>query len=162
MPISLQDLGSIGEFVGAVAVVVSLIYLAVQIRQNTRAVRAYSFHAATDSFNLLNTTIAHDESLARIFRLGSEELGNLNEDERVRFNFLFLGALRVFETLYYQNKQGTGDPALWTAETSTMIALLTAPGGREWWESNPLSITLEFRNFVEAEILTKAPGEGAA
>ena len=142
--------------------VVSLVYLAVQIRQNTRAVRASSFHGVTDSFNLLNTTIAHDESLARIFRVGSESLAKLNEDERVRFSFLFLGAFRVFETLYYQNKQGTGDPALWTAEMGTMVALLSGLGGREWWTSNPLSFTPEFRRFVEREILTKVPGMGAA
>ena len=158
---TLDQLGNIGELVGGAAVVVSLIYLAIQIRQNTRAVRAASFHAVTDSFNLLNTTIAHDESLARIFRLGSEDLGKLNDDERVRFNFLFLGALRVFETLYYQNKGGTGDPALWIAETSTMIALLTTPGGREWWESNPLSLTPAFRMFVETKILTKGRSTGA-
>jgi len=40
---SLEDLGNIGEFVAAVSVVVSLIYLAVQIRQNTRSVRASTY-----------------------------------------------------------------------------------------------------------------------
>jgi hypothetical protein len=133
---------------------VSLVYLAVQIRQNTRAVRTSSFHAVTDSFNLLNTAIADNESLARVFRLGTEGLGNLNEDERVRFNFLFLGAIRIFETLYYQNKQGIGEPALWRAEIETMTALLGTPGGREWWGSNPLSLTPEFRAFVETEVLS--------
>ena len=157
-----EAIGAIAELFGALGVIATLGYLAVQIRQNTRAVRASSFHAVTDSFNLLNTTIAHDESLARIFRIGTESLGNLKEDELVRFNFLFLGASRIFETLYYQNKQGTGDPALWAAETSTITALLTTSGGREWWASNPLSLTPEFRKFVESEILANAPGEGAA
>ena len=37
---TLQDLGGLGEFIGAVAVVVSLIYLAVQVRQNTGALNS--------------------------------------------------------------------------------------------------------------------------
>jgi hypothetical protein len=143
-------------------VVVSLVYLAVQIRQNTRAVRASSFHGVTDSFNLLNVTIARDESLARIIRIGGESLSNLTEDERVRFGFLLLGVFRVFETLYYEKKQGTGDPALWTAEVGTMVALLAGPGAREWWASNPLSFTPEFRRFVELEILAKVRATGAS
>ena len=41
-------LGNSGEFVGAIAIVVTLIYLAVQIRQNTSAVRASSFQSGVD------------------------------------------------------------------------------------------------------------------
>ena len=43
---TLEDLGNIGEFVGAVAVVVSLLYLAVQIRQNSRLLRSAASQAA--------------------------------------------------------------------------------------------------------------------
>ena len=107
----------------------------------------------TDSFNLLNVTIAHDEPLARIFRVGSENLSELTADEQVRFSFLLLAAFRIFETLYFQNKQGTGDPALWAAERGTMVALLSGPGALEWWESNPLSFTPEFRAYVKQEVL---------
>jgi hypothetical protein len=46
---SLEDLGNVGEFVAAVAVVVSLIYLAFQIRQNTRWLRASLKQSITDS-----------------------------------------------------------------------------------------------------------------
>jgi hypothetical protein len=53
----------------------------------------------TDSFNHLNATIAHDESLARIFRIGSADLDELTDDERVRFSFLFLGAFRIADAL---------------------------------------------------------------
>jgi hypothetical protein len=133
-----------------------LAYLAIQIRQNTRAVRTSTFHAVTDSFNYLNATIAHDESLARIFRVGSGNFSELTADEQVRFSFFFLAAFRIFETLYYQNRQGTGDRALWAAEGGTMIALLSGPGALEWWDSNPLSFTPEFRTYVEREVLKRA------
>jgi hypothetical protein len=80
---------------------------------------------------------------------------------RFRVSFLFLGAFRIFETLYYQNQQGTGDRALWAAEVVTMKALLNGPGGLEWWGSNPLSFTPEFRAYVDHEVLVRRSAEGA-
>ena len=46
---TLQDLGSLGEFVGALGVVISLIYLARQMRLNTTSIRAASFNAMTEN-----------------------------------------------------------------------------------------------------------------
>ena len=57
---SLQDLGNIGEFIGAVGVVASLIYLALQIRQNTKAVRRTAHISAVDAFNDFNSLVARD------------------------------------------------------------------------------------------------------
>ena len=149
---TIQDVGSIGELVAAVATVATLAYLATQIRQNTRATRATSHQAATDSFNALNTLIAHDPSLARIYRVGREGLVNLTEDERVQFDFLFLAAFRVFETIYYQSKVGTLEEQLPQIEESSVALLLGSPGGREWWEENPFAFSPEFRRHVDEQI----------
>lgn len=46
---SISDLGSLGEFIGSIAVLVTLIYVALQIRHNTHATRAASHHAITDA-----------------------------------------------------------------------------------------------------------------
>ncbi len=46
---SISDLGSLGEFIGSIAVLVTLIYVALQIRYNTHATRAASHHAITDA-----------------------------------------------------------------------------------------------------------------
>jgi len=47
--VSISDLGSLGEFIGSIAVLVTLIYVALQIRYNTHATRAASHHAITDA-----------------------------------------------------------------------------------------------------------------
>ena len=58
--LTLGQLGSLGEFLAAIATLATLIYLAVQIRQNTRATRAASHHAITDSTNQGNLSITRD------------------------------------------------------------------------------------------------------
>ncbi len=150
-----MDFGNVSELVAAIATIATLAYVAIQIRQNTRALKSASFHGVTDSFNQINNTIAHDESLARIYRLGSQDLGQLTDDERVRFSFLFLSAFRVHETLYYQRRNRIGEVQLWEAEKATMVALLSGPGTRAWWQANPLSFTPIFREFVAREILPR-------
>ena len=149
---TIQDFGSIGELVAAVATIATLAYLATQIRQNTRAIRATSHQAATDSFNALNTLIAHDPALARIYRVGSDGLARLTEDERVQFNFLFLAAFRVFETIYYQSKVGTLEEQLFAVERNSVGFLLRSSGGREWWEENEFAFSPEFFEHVEQQI----------
>ena len=149
---TIQDFGSIGEFVAAVATIATLAYLALQIRQNTRAVRATSHQAATDSFNALNTLIAQDPSLARIYRVGREGLAGLTEDERTQFGFLFLAAFRVFETVYYQSKVGTLEDQLPAIERNSVAFLLGSPGGRQWWEENPFTFSPEFREHVDEQV----------
>lgn len=110
--VTIQDLGSLGEFVAAVATLATLGYLAVQIRKNTLAVRAGSHHAVSDSFITVNSWPARDPALARLWRVGGNNLDDLSEDERVQFGFIMLSAFRVYETTYYQNQVGTGEKQL--------------------------------------------------
>ena len=79
-----QVLGNFGEFVGAIGVVATLAYLAVQIRQNTRETQSASHHAITDSINQGNIAIAQDAELAQIWMAGCTDRGSLTDVERER------------------------------------------------------------------------------
>ncbi len=56
--------GAVGEILGAIAVFVSLIYLAVQTRNNTRALRSSAFHQVRESFSQVSLAMAEDPDLA--------------------------------------------------------------------------------------------------
>ena len=62
---NILELGAIGELVGGVAVMVTLIYLAVQVRQNTKIVRASSMQAPTDSSSTFLTSITRSSTLTK-------------------------------------------------------------------------------------------------
>jgi hypothetical protein len=120
---TLQDLGSIGELLAAVATIATLAYLSVQIRQNTRALRASSHHAVTDSFNHINMALGQDPTLGRVFRKGNAGLAELTEDERITFGFIHLSVFRVFETLFYQREIGTAEEQLFQSELRSLDAV---------------------------------------
>ena len=147
-----EAIGAIGEIVGAIAVVLTLGYLAVQIRQNTRAVRAASHHAVTDSFNRINAVIGADASVGRIVRIGRTGIDNLTEDEQVSLGYLYLSFFRVFETLHYQHEIGTVDEQSFQSEERSLYAALSYPGVREWWLVNTYGFSPGFRSHVDQVI----------
>jgi hypothetical protein len=146
---TIENLGNVGEFVAAIATLITLAYLAVQIRQNTRAVRAVSHHSVTDSFNHINAIIGTDPAAARIFRLGLDGLENLDEDEQFSFAFLMLSYLRVFETLFYQRDIGTAEEQLYESEHNSLRWVFGYRGARDWWRSNEISFSPEFRAHID-------------
>ena len=145
-------LGSVAELLGTLLVLVSVLYLAVQVKQNTNAVKAASHHAVTDTFNSVSSLIAQDTDVARRWRLGNEQSPDLTEDERVSYGFMCIMYTRVFETIYYQRKMGTMEEQLFVAEEQTLKWGLSQPGYIEWWESNPISFSGEYREYVNSLI----------
>ena len=90
--------------------------------------------------------------MARIWRCGLAGLDNLDEDEATSFSYMALANMRIFETLYYQYKTGTMEEKLFEAELNTLKWAVTNPGFRTWWFANPISLSAEFREFIEGLI----------
>jgi hypothetical protein len=72
---NLNDLANLGQIIGAVAVVVSLIYVAYQIRQNTNAVRAATAQSVHEHFASWYHLLASDESLSQVVIDGLKDYG---------------------------------------------------------------------------------------
>jgi hypothetical protein len=147
--VTIQDLGSIGELVAAIATVATLIYLALQIRHNTQATRSSSFHAISDSMNHVNLSVAQTPELARIWVAGSADRSSLSDEERHQYDLILLSYFHVFETVHYQARVGAGEKDLVVAEERSLTALLATPGVRSWWDENPYAFGPEFRSYLE-------------
>ena len=144
-----QILGNFGEFAGAIGVVFTLAYLALQIRRNTEATQAASHHAITDSLNQGNIAMATDPELTQIYLTGLADRASLSEVERQRFDSLFLAYFHVFDTLFFSSSNGTGAQSLLLAEEKGFSHLMNLPGLYSWWQDNPFAFTPEFRSYME-------------
>jgi hypothetical protein len=149
---TLEELSYLSQIVGVVAVLASLIFVGLQVRQNTKALKATSHHAITDSFNVINTLIMSDPKVARRWRLGLAGAEGIDEDERSSIDMMMLGYMRIFETLYYQYKSGTMEAKLFEAELNTLKWAVTNPGFVAWWPNNPISLSAEYRTFIDGLI----------
>jgi hypothetical protein len=148
---TLQDLGNIGEFIAAIGVIVSLVYLATQIRQNTRAVRSSASHAITDARVDFLKSISDNPEVSQMFFSGLSDREALDPAERTRFDIMMTRFMATMENYHYQNRQGAMDPEQWTRVLGVLRRFMSTPGGQAWWSSRPRT-DLAFDRFLDQEV----------
>ena len=132
----LQSLGNIGEFVGAIGVVVSLVYLAQQMKQYTRSVRAASFNSMVqNSIGLLEHSF-RDPEFAVFLERAERDPGGLSRAERLRWDAYMTAVYRHFGNLVYQHRVGALDHLMWVSYQATLKQHLRSPAWASWYEEN--------------------------
>jgi hypothetical protein len=116
----LENLGNIGDFVGGVAVVFTLIYLALQVRQNSAIVRANARAQTNQALSEFRQFIASDPNTLRIHHASAEEFEALPPDEQRQYLYLLGYMFRSGEFIYGQyvdgsslNRLGSGSRRRW-------------------------------------------------
>ena len=150
-----EAIGAVGELLGATAVLVTLVYLARQIKQNTQEVRSSNYHGITDSFNDLNIVVATNADVARIFEAGNRSYSTLTTEDQTQYSFLVHASIRVWDVLHYQSHHGTGDKTLWDAEKQSLEIMLRPQGAREWWRNRPFRFSAAFESYVDRTVIPK-------
>ena len=146
---SIADLGSLGEFVSSVAVLFTLIFLTLQMRQNTRAVRTATAAELTSQWLTNATSGATSATLSGAFDRveGAETL----TVEGGRHVFFFMaGLLKTTEFAHYQWTQGNLAEQLWKTHESTMKAMVATPYFEELWATQQGWYTDQFRAFIDS------------
>ena len=146
---SIADLGSLGEFVSSLAVLFTLIFLTVQMRQNTRAVK-FSTAAEMTSQWLTNAT-SGATSPPLIDAMGRvNEAGTLLVQGGQHVFFFTASALKTTEFAHYQWNEGNLDERLWKTHESTMEGLVEAAYFNELWAVQRNWYTNEFQAYIES------------
>ena len=150
---TLSELSDLAQIIGAVAIIVSILYLAVQIRQNTQALRLSVHHALSDSHAHYNLLLAQDSNLAKVFRAGAADLAALSVDDRDRFDRLLWHVFIQIEDAYYHFREGALPSPLSERLSKVLPAWLDQPGLRSWFESRKHLMSDEFVRHIEADVL---------
>ncbi len=153
---TIQDLGSLGELIAAIATIVTLAYLAIQIRQNTTAVRASSLHSASQFSVGFAESLYRDPELGLLFDRGCENLQSLSEAEQARYYFIMLGFARMAQSNHYQFELGLIGEDIFSGHRESILLTLEQPGARQWWEENAARFSGRFRAFIDSELDRRA------
>jgi hypothetical protein len=164
--VTLEDLGNIGEFVGAIGVVTSLIYLALQIRQNSSQIseNTNSVLGSVESDDARRSSdflqsLAENPGLARIWRLGHAEPATLSEDEGTQFVMLMGAAFYRLAGSFGQYKRGLLSADSWEPYDRLISRYLHSPAVLEWWSRGDVPFSRSFIDYVEARIPGGSAGE---
>jgi len=147
---NLESLANLGEIIGAIAVVVSLIYLAVQVRQNTRAQQAENFSRALDRVAAMQATLSRDPDISVIFSKGVSDPSNLTTGERLQFTWAMYELFGAFEFMFLASKENSIPEEFWQRWSSAVAWWLTFPGVQSWWNVRPIPFTGSFTSYVES------------
>lgn len=156
----LQALGNIGEFVGAVGVVVSLVYLALQLRQNTSSVRASSFNSMIQNSIRLLEHAFRDSEFAAFLARAEADPSTLTAGERVRWDSYMTAVFRHFGNLVYQNRVGALDRQMWESYRRDLKEHLRSPHWVDWFNDHRLVFSESLVGEV-ACLVEEIRGEGA-
>ena len=150
---TLETLGNVGDFVGGIAVIVTLAYLAVQIRRSTRATRVATLQQWVAMAATVNSTLSASPDFARLYREGCENYEDLQPHERSQFMAFMFQNFNLFESLFLQAQHGEVDDAFFEAKMSTMLGGFAHLGVRQWWNKYAApNFDPRFRQFVERRL----------
>ena len=144
-----EALGAIGEVVAAVVVALTLIYLAIQLRQSNRATHAATMQAANDSFVNINLAIISDDALLKAIS-GTEN--PQSSEDKAKYHVIMLSMQRVRETMFMLAKAGTTDQRGWERLKPQIRSGLKNDYARAWWKSNSHAFTREFAAYMDGEV----------
>ena len=151
-------IGAIGEIIGALAVVITLAYLAIQIRQNTKVAQASTRQGVTNSAMEGGKFIAECPDIAVFLqKLNSGE--ELEPHELMRLNALAYFSTRNWENIHYQYLQGMLTENEWAAFRKNLKILYQGKLWQDYWDREKEIYTDIFKKEIEALLKEIAVGE---
>ena len=155
-----EMLAAMGQVTAAVIGIPSLIYVATQIRHQTKERQQAAVHALTEQWGNLTSSLHDNAEMAAIFVRGLHSFDQLEGIAKVRFSAFFNRFMNVFEGMYFSHREGILIDSSWGAIERTLEDIVANPGFREWWATRRRWHTLEFADVVD-QMMTKA-GQGKA
>jgi len=152
----LATLAQLGEFVGGLFVVVSLVYLAYQVRQNTISMQAENYARVLERLSMLQSNLSSDGELNRIVVVGAQKPEALTPMERMRLSWSLYELIGAAEFVFHQDRQGALPHEVWERWKATLVWWLSNPGIQKWWAARPSPFSASFEALAD-EIIRTAP-----
>lgn len=121
-------ISAVSQLVGSIAVVISVLYLAVQLRSSTRVARVAAMDAAATALRDVTKPFMENAELARIWRVGLEHLDSLSKEDQARFFHAAHQFLKALETIHYHYVYGLLDAQLWEGWKDLLQHYVATPG----------------------------------
>jgi hypothetical protein len=143
----IMELGAIGELVGGAAVLVTLVYLVIQIRQNTSQVRLSTATAMIANIQAaLEPVYEHFDTFDR----GLDDDADLPGRDARMFSLLMLRIFHALQNSYYQQIEGALGSDWYLVHLNAISAFTHRLGGLRWWNENREKFAEDFREKVDS------------
>jgi len=151
--LNLQDIGSLGEFLAAIATIATLFYLALQIRQSTRTTQASAHDAILAQWREhLRETFTTNSTNLDVWRKGLSDLESLDASDKARFTFIISQEQLFIENMIHQHERGNIDSDLLQPWLDYFSREVRTPGGTAWWKMASPVLNPAFVKTMQAHL----------
>lgn len=144
-----EAIGAVGEILGAIAVIATLIYLAKQIRQNSQAVQVSALRDTTEQWNRWSEVLANSTELADIVARGNKSYKQLPEADSLRYGAyvqMFFDCTESYRALVSEHRVQKDLDVL----ESIVRRRICETGFSEWWSENQRDYDAEFIEWINS------------
>lgn len=144
--------GAVGGIIAGIALIVTLIYIARDLRHNAQATHAAMYQANVANTIAILTPIVTNPEVAASALQGLNDTSQGSEVDQFRQHCARLMTVRHYDNLLYQYNLGTLEKSQWDGYAHTLDSWLQRPGYRGWFEKNGHFFSDELRAWVDARL----------
>lgn len=152
----------VATYASVVAVVISVVNLASQVRRHTQSLYSQNYAKALDRIAAVQSRLGTEPTASGIFSRGVRDASCLDPAERIQLTWILYEIFGSFEFMFEEARRGTIPPQVWDRWAATLAWWISLPGVRAWWQSKPAPFTEGFSKFVETRIEKPAHDSAAA
>jgi hypothetical protein len=149
MKFKLTEWAHVAEIIGAVAIIISLLYVSIQMKDTTRAIKSTATNDAATAMQAWYLTVGGDEQTSRVFYNGMTAPDALSKEEMFQFIMITHAAFLGFQNSFELAEQGTLDMDIQRSITNTVIATKDLPGFEIYWRQRGPLFNHGFQKFIE-------------
>lgn len=157
---SLEEVFYIAQIAGSAAVVVSLFYVGLQLRQNTLQLRRGAGDATLTQSSAFRLAIVNSREVAELWTRGLADTETLDAADTLRVEMLFAERAWIGYHGWDRSRHGLTMKGQWErAGLTALVSLLSSRRGREWWAGNKLRFPPQYAADVDKGIAKAASGK---
>jgi hypothetical protein len=147
--VELQEWASVAEIVSGIAVIVSLIYVGLQVNHSTSAIRSAAASDATTAMQSWYLEMGRNRQASDIWFNAMRSVEPLPAHDEFQFLMSMHTAILGMQNSYLLAKEGTLDDEFREAVTTAIVAVKDLPGMQRYWKQRRGFLHTEFAEYVD-------------
>ncbi len=144
-----ETAGVIAEIIAAIAVVVTLWYLAVQLKQSTELAKAELEVQFGVTWAEMHDNMIQNPGLAKAYDLAESNWSEMSDEDVRTYLWFVAKSFHILEGMYRQHRRGLMSQDVWEPYDRYIFGVLQIDAVRGWWQSDGLLVSYEFKDHVE-------------
>ena len=150
MKFNLKKFALLVEIIGGISIIISLIFVGIQLRENSKATRSATAAATVSELTSFYSNLGNSEQGSRVFYEFMVRPDSLSETERFQAIMNAHGVMLTIQNSYYLVKEGTLDEEIMNSVMGSVLATKDNPGFKVFWNARRDLFFEEFQAYIDS------------